>query len=100
MQRAKERPIGRVEQYQMDYMLHKKVLAWPVLGILVMLLAYALLIASASITAHFFDGYFANGSFQLFDPLRRIAAGQVPGRDFMVFHGIGALLVHYPLFAE
>lgn len=84
----------------MDYMLHKKVLAWPVLGVLVMLLAYALLIASASITAHFFDGYFANGSFQLFDPLRRIAAGQVPGRDFMVFHGIGALLVHYPLFAE
>src|ERR1022692_5034371 len=36
-----------------------------------------------------FDGAPVNGPFQLYNPLRRIAAGQVPGRDFVFFHGIG-----------
>jgi hypothetical protein len=69
------------------------------LGLIVVLGCYAVLLNSAAIDAHFFDGYFANGAFQLFDPLRRIAAGQVPGRDFMIFHGIGSVLVHYPVYA-
>lgn len=46
-----------------------------------------------------FDGFIANGPFQLFNPLRRLAAGQTPGVDFQFFHGIGVPLLHYPLFA-
>src|ERR1035438_8603840 len=46
-----------------------------------------------------FDGAPVNGPFQLYNPLRRIAAGQVPGRDFVFFHGIGVPYLHYPLFA-
>src|SRR5947199_23708 len=46
-----------------------------------------------------FDGLPVNGPFQLFNPLRRIAAGQVGGKDFIFFHGIGVPYLHYPLFA-
>lgn len=46
----------------------------------------------------FFDGFFANGAFQLFNPLSRISAGQIPGHDFQFFHGIGTLYLHYPLY--
>jgi hypothetical protein len=45
-----------------------------------------------------FNGYAADGPFQLYNPLRRLAAGEVPGRDFQFFHGIGVPLLHYPLF--
>lgn len=45
-----------------------------------------------------FDGEGGNGPFQLFNPLRRIAAGQRPGVDFQVFHGWGIPYLHYPLF--
>lgn len=46
-----------------------------------------------------FNGYAANGAFQLMNPLTRLAEGQVIGRDFPFFHGVGVALVHYPLFA-
>jgi len=46
-----------------------------------------------------FDGVPDNGPFQIFDPLRRIAAGQVGGRDFIFFHGIGVPYLNYVLFA-
>lgn len=42
-----------------------------------------------------FSGWAADGPFQLYNPLRRLAAGQVPGRDFPFFHGIGVPLIHY-----
>jgi hypothetical protein len=45
-----------------------------------------------------FNGFPADGPFQLFNPLRRIAAGQIPGIDFQFFHGIGVPYLHYPLF--
>jgi hypothetical protein len=45
-----------------------------------------------------FSGYAADGPFQLYNPLRRLAAGQVIGKDFQFFHGIGVPLLHYPLF--
>jgi len=48
--------------------------------------------------AFWFDGYPVNGPFQLFDPLRRLAAGQRAGQDFQFFHGIGVPFLHYPLF--
>jgi hypothetical protein len=49
--------------------------------------------------ARYFEGFAIDGTFQIFNPLRRLAAGQVPGVDFQFFHGLGTLLVHYPLFA-
>lgn len=48
--------------------------------------------------ARYFDGYFANGAFQLLNPLRRIMDGQVLGKDFVVFHGIGTILLHLPIY--
>jgi hypothetical protein len=45
-----------------------------------------------------FDGFPADGPFQLFNPLRRIAAGQRAGADFQFFHGAGVPYLHYPLF--
>ncbi len=49
--------------------------------------------------SEYFNIFPIDGAFQLFDPLRRVAAGQTPGVDFPFFHGLGTLLVHYPLFA-
>lgn len=40
----------------------------------------------------------ANGTFQLYNPMRRLALGQTIGYDFPFFHGIGIPLLHYPLF--
>lgn len=46
---------------------------------------------------HFNCDYF-DGCFQLFNPLRRLAAGQLLGRDFNFFYGGGVLLLHWPLY--
>jgi hypothetical protein len=62
----------------------------------VWVLAYLVQALKASF---WFDGVPDDGPFQIFDPLRRIAAGQVGGRDFIFFHGIGVPYLHYPLFA-
>lgn len=56
------------------------------------------LIRGASM-ALWFNGAPGDGPFQLFNPLRRIAAGQIGGRDFVFYHGIGVPYLHYPLFA-
>ncbi len=45
-----------------------------------------------------FDGFPADGAFQIFNPLRRMAAGQLPGRDFQYFHGFGVPWLFAPLF--
>ncbi len=42
-----------------------------------------------------FNGYAADGSFQIYNPLRRLEAGQVIGRDFQFFHGIGIPLLFF-----
>lgn len=42
--------------------------------------------------------YAANGTFQLYNPLRRLEMGQTIGRDFPFFHGVGVLLLHYPIY--
>lgn len=39
-----------------------------------------------------------NGTFQLYNPLRRIAEGQIAGYDFPFFHGIGVPWLHMPAF--
>ena len=45
-----------------------------------------------------FDGDFSDGPFQLFNALRRIADGQIYGRDFQAFTGIGTNWAHLPVF--
>lgn len=39
-----------------------------------------------------------NGAFQNFNPLKRMALGQVPGRDFLLYLGFGPVLLPYGLF--
>jgi hypothetical protein len=48
--------------------------------------------------ALFFDGYAADGAFQLLNPLRRLMEGQVIGRDFSFFHGVGVPFIHLPFY--
>jgi hypothetical protein len=42
--------------------------------------------------------YGANGTFQLYNPLRRLSEGQIAGVDFPFFHGVGVILLHFPVF--
>lgn len=44
------------------------------------------------------DTYAANGTFQLYNPLRRLAEGEIAGYDFPFFHGVGVILLHFPVF--
>ena len=46
-----------------------------------------------------FDPVLGDGPYQMFNPLRRIAAGQRGGVEFHYFHGIGVPYLHYPIFA-
>lgn len=69
------------------------------LGIGITLSISSIILCWATLKAAYFDGYFANGAFQLFNPLRRLAAGQTPGIDFQAFHGLGNILIHFPVFA-
>jgi hypothetical protein len=65
----------------------------------VTLLAFAVwlagVLANGWLEARFFDGAPVDGPFQLFDSLRRLDAGQRPGRDFPFFHGVGIPWLHY-----
>lgn len=45
-----------------------------------------------------FKGYAADGPFQLYNPLRRLADGQIISKDFLFFHGSGIPLLFYPLY--
>ena len=42
------------------------------------------------------DSYGANGTFQLYNPLRRLLDGEALARDFSFFHGVGVPLLHFP----
>ena len=55
-------------------------------------------LADALEAAWHFSGPPIDGAFQLYNALRRIAAGFRPGVDFQVFHGVGVPYVHYWLF--
>jgi hypothetical protein len=68
------------------------------LAVLVLLLFTAAYATKAIESVTPFTGPYADGAFQLYDPIRRIAFGQVPGRDFTFFHGILVPYLHYPLF--
>jgi hypothetical protein len=55
-------------------------------------------LAIALETALHFNGSAIDGPFQLYNALRRIAAGYRPGIDFQFFHGLGVPYVYYWLF--
>jgi hypothetical protein len=44
------------------------------------------------------DTYAADGTFQLYNPMRRLLAGEIIGKDFPFFHGVGVPLLHFPFF--
>jgi len=64
--------------------------------LLVALMIGALITALGN--ALFFDGYAADGAFQLLNPMRRLIEGQIIGRDFSFFHGIGVPFMHLPFY--
>lgn len=66
--------------------------------ILYLLFFVAYFIMLALTLATNMDSYPANGTFQIYNPLRRLSDGQFPGRDFPFFHGIGIAWLHFPLF--
>lgn len=74
-----------------------RVLLWAV-ALAAAVAVVALLVGHARWEVEEFRGRPANGAFQLFNPLRRMAAGQTPGVDFQFFHGLGVPALHYPLF--
>ena len=39
-----------------------------------------------------------DGAFQHLNPMRRIAEGELPGRDFNIFHGLIVSYLHYPIY--
>lgn len=47
----------------------------------------------------FFTSIPIDGAFQHLNPMRRIADGQLPGRDIQVFHGLIVSYLHYPIFS-
>jgi hypothetical protein len=49
--------------------------------------------------ALYFEGPAQDGAFQLLNPLRRLMDGQIIGRDFNFFHGVGVPFLHLPLYA-
>lgn len=60
--------------------------------------ALVFLLMRAWYSAEFFDGSPMDGPFQLLNALERVRAGQAPGRDFLLFHGLAATLIHYPIY--
>ena len=93
--------IPAVMARNLSGVLHPRVKVWVVRGCFCLCLAYlllgAVLLALAVICP--FNGYPADGAFQLFNPLRRIAAGQTAGIDFQFFHGLLTAFIHYPIFS-
>ncbi|QNO37041.1 hypothetical protein H4J02_11310 [Protaetiibacter sp. SSC-01] len=78
-----------------------RILRGTVVGLAVAYLATLLIasVARALAMATGFDGFGVDGPFQLYNPLRRLAEGGVPGVDVPFFHGVGVLALHFPLFA-
>lgn len=66
-------------------------------AILLLILGFGAVMTALG-NALFFEGYAADGAFQLLNPLRRLMDGQVLGRDFNFFHGVGVPLLHLPFY--
>lgn len=68
-------------------------------GLYSVILMYVLLgLLNAYVGARVYDGSQYDGAFQLFFPLKRMEAGEWPGKDFFYFHGQLIPWVVYPLF--
>lgn len=64
--------------------------------VIVFYLVFGLL--NVYVSARIYDGSQYDGAFQLFFPLKRMEAGEWPGRDFFYFHGQFIPLIIYPVF--
>ncbi|MEA3249114.1 MAG: hypothetical protein U9Q03_02030 [Patescibacteria group bacterium] len=67
-------------------------------GVIALGLFWWMNLEQAGAAASFFNCSANDGCFQMFNPLRRLAAGQSIGSDFQFFYGPGSILLHYPLF--
>lgn len=68
---------------------------WRFLPILLLLLWANLLGSRALFEGAFLDYNPINGDFQTYNPLRRMSAGELPGRDFMPYLGLGTTYATY-----
>ena len=68
---------------------------WVIVWGALFLLLGLLMVAIGLEAALHFTGPAIDGPFQLYNALRRIAAGQQAGVDFQFFHGIGIPYLHY-----
>lgn len=67
-------------------------------AVLLLVAYFGYFVFTALSNALLFDGYAADGAFQMLNLLRRVAAGQAVGGDFNTFHGIGVSLLHLPFY--
>jgi len=69
---------------------------------LLLIIAGILLLISdfgtAWLNIKYFSSFPADGAFQLYNGLKRLANGFIYGKDFYFFHGTGILFFHYPTF--
>lgn len=84
-----------IEKYQLNNLQKaEKILCFSIfLSLFFLLVIYTLKKST------FFTSIPIDGAFQHINPLRRIAAGELPGRDFQVFHGLAISYLHYPIYA-
>lgn len=76
----------------------KQILSIAILGGVVILIFIVSIISIALERSTSVNTFPTNGTFQLYNPLRRISEGMIPGRDFPVFHGVGVPWIHFPIF--
>lgn len=78
-------------------------LGWPLQASVAFICAVALMSVGDAVLRMLwavkeFDGYFANGAFQMLNALRRIDAGQRIGVDLQYFHGPLMPYLHLPIY--
>jgi MFS family permease len=67
-------------------------------GFLIIGFLWLAIFFNAYASSKYFCGEYSNGAFEHLNPLRRLAAGQIPGRDFQNYHGIGLVYLSYPIY--
>lgn len=69
----------------------KKIKKESLIFILEILLMLAICLLHSLSTGHYVDFWPMNGTFQNFNPVRRLLSGQIPYRDFQDYLGLGHL---------
>lgn len=66
-------------------------------GFILVITLFAIILAFRDLVIRFHESPF-DGVFQTLFPLRRMDAGELPGRDFFYFHGNGIPYLLYPIY--